>query len=134
MYATFVAADLDSKARCKLACGRAISTWGPRKSADFWGERRLKSPLPISGVVWSLRSYCRTRFYRAQRFYLDLFTTSPARFLLRITRISAYAPASIIYKKSLFFEENVRKICEYQKFVVSLHRICNLEDITNHYQ
>ena len=57
--------------------------------------------------------------------FLQIYLLSPARFLIRITRISAYTSASIIYKKSLFFEENVRKICEYQKLVVSLHRICN---------
>lgn len=38
-----------------------LSIWGPQIIFNFWGERRHKSPLPISGVVWSLRSYCRTQ-------------------------------------------------------------------------
>ncbi len=46
--------------------------WGPKRALTQrvrWGERRhhtfrscpwaKKSPLPISGVVWSLRPYCR---------------------------------------------------------------------------
>ena len=36
MYATFVAADLDSKARCKLACGRVlVGKYAPAASAIF---------------------------------------------------------------------------------------------------
>ena len=36
MYATFVAADLDTKARCKLACGRVlVGKYAPATSATF---------------------------------------------------------------------------------------------------
>ena len=36
MYATFVAADLDAKARCKLACGRVlVGKYAPAASAIF---------------------------------------------------------------------------------------------------
>ena len=36
MYTTFVAADLDTKARCKLACGRVlVGKYAPAASATF---------------------------------------------------------------------------------------------------
>ena len=28
------------------------SPWGPRKSADFWGERRPRETYPYDRVVW----------------------------------------------------------------------------------
>ena len=40
MYATFVAADLDSKARCKLAYGSALISRGPRCMQACSGELR----------------------------------------------------------------------------------------------
>ena len=41
--------------------------------------------------------------------FLQIYLLSPARFLLRITRISAYTPAGIIYKKSLFLKKMFAK-------------------------
>ena len=38
-----------------------IPPWGPRKSADFWGERRHKSPVYLAEWYKPLRSCCRTR-------------------------------------------------------------------------
>ena len=98
MYATFVAADLHSKARCKLACGRALISRGPRCMQACSGELRSAIRSVIEqctashvSIVASKRrvghilSYLMEQYflcfflYLPKGIYLCLFTTSRPR-------------------------------------------------------
>ena len=104
MYATFVAADLHSKARCKLACGRALISRGPRCMQACSGELRSAIRSVIEqctashvSIVASKRrvghilSYLMEQYflcfflYLPKGIYLCLFTTSrPRAYLIYI--------------------------------------------------
>ena len=53
----------------KIFC---LKLWGPQTIINFWGERRRKLPLSISGVVWSLQSCCRTRSHHVRIAYVTV--------------------------------------------------------------
>ena len=108
MYATFVAADLHSKARCKLAYGSALISRGPRCMQACSGELRSAIRSVIEqctashvSIVASKRrvghilSYLMEQYflcfflYLPKGIYLCLFTTSRPR--LRHTRNIKYA-------------------------------------------
>ena len=106
MYANFVAADLHSKARCKLAYGSALISRGPRCMQACSGELRsaIRSVIEqctashVSIVaskkrVGHILSYLMEQyfyvfffisFYRPKGFYLILCTTLTLAYLIYI--------------------------------------------------
>ena len=80
MYATFVAADLHSKARCKLACGRALISRGPRCMQACSGELRSAIRSVIEqctashvSIVASKRRVGHILSYLMEQYFLCIF-------------------------------------------------------------
>ena len=94
MYATFVAADLDAKARCKLAYERAIYSRGPRCMQACSGELRSAIRSVIEqytashvSIVASKRRVGHILSYLMEQYFLSIFLYL---FLSRVAFLSVF--------------------------------------------
>ena len=112
MYATFVAADLHSKARCKHAYGSALISRGPRCMQACSGELRSAIRSVIEqctashvSIVASKRRVGHILSYLMEQYFLSIFLYL---FLSRVAFLSVFIyhiPARVrtlfIYTRSL---------------------------------
>ena len=104
MYATFVAADLDAKARCKLAYERAIYSRGPRCMQACSGELRSAIRSVIEqytashvSIVASKRRVGHILSYLMEQYFLCFFLYLPKGIYLCLFTIFPRPRAYLIY-------------------------------------